>query len=144
MKKSLNLVFLICLFLNVATVGQIAQISHLLVVENSNTSNSQFIKSPNTEVDRFDKKVKTLVTETIKTNTNIRPYLFQDLTSLLDKKSSLERTISLRETPQNVLRPIHAIDYQANEPSNLNLNITTPLQFTINRAYRSFGPVYQF
>ena len=144
MKKSLNLVFLICLFLNVTTVGQIAQRSQLIAIENRNVPSSQFIKSPNTDGDRFDKEVKAFATATVKRHANIKSYLSQDYISLLDQKSSLERAISLRETPKNRLRPIHAIDYQSNELSTLDLRITTPTQFTITREHTSFGPVYQF
>ncbi len=144
MKKSLNLVFLICLFLNVATVGQNAQRSQLIAMENRNMPSSQFVNFSNTEGARFDKKVKTFTTATDKGLANRKSYKFQDFPSLLDKKSSLERAISLKEIPQNRLGSIYTIDGRNDEPNNIDLRITTPLQFTIDRKYTSFGPVYQF
>lgn len=143
MKKSINVIIFLSLFISISTTGQNDQSNYLLAVEYNNVPSNPLKGLVNTEVITYRQEVESIVTKEIKQYNNIGFNTIQDFTSLLDKKPSLERVISLKGAPKSGPRPIHAIDFQYQEVNILkHKNITQPLR--VNRASNAFGPAYQF
>lgn len=144
MKKSLNIVFFICLFFNISTVGQIVQRNFFLAVEFNNVPSTQFTNSSSIVEINFDNTVEVVSLNKEKTPASMNSYMLNDFNSLLDRKPSLERAISLKKVEYSNLKPIHTIDYQHHEFKNVDLRITTLPLFKTSRNSKSFGPVYEF